>query len=215
MTDIAKDNLDWAPGQGAGAGNGTTEPAGAPEPAPDTAGAAATESLPTAAELEALRAKAAKADEHWDRLLRQSAEYENFKKRAARERQEAVKYANEGLLVKLITTLDHFDMALAASNAGANATVDSIRTGVTMIQSQLRQTLVDAGLEEIDATGQPFNPAWHEAVSQQESAAVPEGHVLQQIRKGYRLRERLLRAASVIVARAPSPAAADGQPGAS
>lgn len=215
MTDIAKENLDWAPGQGAGAGNGATEPVAAPETASDQAAAPAAENIPSAAELEALRAKAAKADEHWDRLLRQSAEYENFKKRAARERQEAVKYANEGLLVKLITTLDHFDMALAASNAGANATVDSIRTGVSMIQSQLRQTLVEAGLEEIDATGQPFNPAWHEAVSQQESATVPEGHVLQQIRKGYRLRERLLRAASVVVARAPSSAATEGQPAAS
>ena len=72
-----------------------------------------------------------------------------------------------------------------------------------MIQQQLRQALAEAGLEEINATGQPFDPNYHEAVSQQESAEVPEGHVLQQLRKGFKLRERLLRPATVIVAKAP------------
>jgi molecular chaperone GrpE len=158
------------------------------------------------AELEALRAKALKADEHWERLLRNTAELDNFKKRAARDRQEAIKYANEGLLQKLIPALDNFEMALAATSNGTEATADSIKTGVTMILSQLRQALAEAGLEEVDAAGQAFNPAWHEAVSQQESTEVAEGHVLQQIRKGYKLRERLLRPAAVIVAKAPAPA---------
>lgn len=173
----------------------------AQEPAADAPPSAETVSLP-ATELEALRAKAAKADEHWERLLRNTAELDNFKKRAARDRQEAIKYANESLLQKLIPALDNFEMALAATNSGSEATADSIKTGVAMILSQLRQALGEVGLEEIDATGQPFNPAWHEAVSQQESADVPEGQVLQQIRKGYKLRERLLRPAAVVVAKA-------------
>lgn len=75
--------------------------------------------------------------------------------------------------------------------------------GVNMIQQQLRAALVDAGLVEISAQGQVFDPNIHEAVSQQESTEVPDGQVLQQLRKGYRLRERLLRPATVVVAKAP------------
>ena len=73
-----------------------------------------------------------------------------------------------------------------------------------MIQQQLKNVLAETGLEEIDAAGKPFDPAMHEAVSQQESADVPEGHVLLQIRKGYKLRDRLLRPAAVIVAKKPA-----------
>jgi molecular chaperone GrpE len=70
-----------------------------------------------------------------------------------------------------------------------------------MIQQQLKTVLAETGLEEIDAAGKPFDPALHEAVSQQESSEIPEGSVLQQLRKGYKLRERLLRPATVIVAK--------------
>jgi molecular chaperone GrpE len=73
-----------------------------------------------------------------------------------------------------------------------------------MILNQLKATLAEAGIEEINALGQVFDPALHEAVSQQESLDVPEGHVLQQLRKGYKLRDRLLRPASVIVAKSPA-----------
>jgi molecular chaperone GrpE len=73
-----------------------------------------------------------------------------------------------------------------------------------MIQQQLRGVLVDAGLEEVDASGKPFDPNWHEAVSQQETTEAPDGQVLQQLRKGYKLRDRLIRPASVVVARKPA-----------
>jgi molecular chaperone GrpE len=159
-------------------------------------------------QVRALQAQAAKAEEYRDQLLRTAADLDNYKKRAAREKQEAIKFANESLLTKLIPVLDNFDMALAAvSNAqggGADgATADSLQQGVSMIQQQLKQALTDAGLEEINAIDKPFDPNCHEAVSQQESADVPEGHVLQQLRKGYKLRERLLRPATVVVAKAP------------
>jgi len=158
----------------------------------------------TPEELADLRQRAAKADENWDRLLRLTADLENYKKRAARERQDAVKFANEALLQKLLPVLDNFEMALAATvNAPAEG-VKSLQEGVTMILQQLRQTLVEAGLEEIEALGKPFDPNFHEAVSQQESADVPEGQVLQQLRRGYRFRERLLRPATVIVAKQPA-----------
>jgi molecular chaperone GrpE len=168
--------------------------------------AAPTESLapPTPAELDELRAKAAKADEHWDRLLRQGADFENFKKRAARDRQEDIRYANKGLLDKLIPVLDNFDMAMAAANNVQAGNADALKVGVSMIHSQLKSALCEAGLEELDATGKPFDPNWQEAVSHQESADVPEGQVLQQLRMGYKLRDRLLRPATVIVAKKPA-----------
>lgn len=158
----------------------------------------------TQEQLDDLVIRAAKADEHWERLLRITADFENFKKRAAREKQEATRYANESLLQKLIPVIDNFDMALAASGNATDASAQSLRTGITMIQGLLKSTLTEAGLEEIDATGLKFDPNLHEAVSEQESAETPEGHVMQQLRKGYRLRERLIRPATVVVAKKSS-----------
>ena len=151
-----------------------------------------------------LQQKAAKAEEHWDRLVRTTADFDNFKKRAAREKQEAIKFANEALLQKLIPVLDHFDMALAAVQPGQDAAAQSLQKGISMVCEQLRAVLAEAGLEEVDATGKPFDPNFHEAVSQRETADAPEGQVVQQLRKGYKLRERLLRAASVITAKQPT-----------
>lgn len=157
----------------------------------------------TPEQLADLQTRAAKAQENWDRLLRTTADFDNFKKRAAREKQDAIKYATESLLQKIIPVLDNFEMALAAAQNSSAADIKSLQDGVAMIHSQLKNTLTDAGLEEVDATGKPFDPNMHEAVSQQESDTVAEGHVLQQLRKGYKLRERLLRPATVIVAKQP------------
>ena len=160
----------------------------------------------TAAQLEELQARAAKADENWQRLLQTSADFDNFKKRATRERQDAVRFANEALINKLIPVLDNFDMALGAAQANAGTGLESLQAGIAMVQQQFKGVLVEAGVVEVDATGQQFDPHQHEAVSQQESADVPEGHVLLQTRKGYKLRDRLLRPASVIVAKKPAAA---------
>ncbi len=193
-----------------------TPPVAAPELAAEDSAPAADqtggEELPTAVELstlspeqfEELKSRAAKADEYWDRLLRTTADFENFRKRAARERQDSIRYANEALMQKLITVLDNFEMAQSAAQSGTADSLQSFQEGVSMIYQQLRGVLTEAGLEELDATGQKFDPNFHEAVSQQESADVPEGQVLQQLRKGYKLRERLLRPASVVVAKPPA-----------
>jgi molecular chaperone GrpE len=161
---------------------------------------------PTPAEIEELKTRAAKADENWDRLLRTTADFENFKKRAAREKTEAVQYANGSLLQKVLPVLDNFEAALAAAKGadGAAGNVNSLQSGVAMIQLQLKNVLAESGLEEIDAAGKPFDPTLHEAVSQQESAEVAEDHVLQQLRKGYKLKDRLLRPATVVVAKKPA-----------
>ena len=158
----------------------------------------------TPEQLEELKERAARADEHWERLLRTTADFDNFKKRAARERTEAIQFANSALLQKLLPVLDSFEMALAAAQNAKDEKTTSLQTGINMVQSQLKNILLEAGLEEIDAAGKPFDPALHEAVSQQETTDVPEGTVVQQIRKGYKLRERLLRPAGVIVAKKPA-----------
>ncbi len=148
-----------------------------------------------------LIAQAGKAEEHWDRLLRMSAEFDNFKKRAARDRLDAIRYANESLLEKLIPALDNFEMALAASQGSEGTSNEAIKTGVNMVYQHLKSVMADAGLETLDASEGAFDPNWQEAVSQVDSQDVPEGHVVQQLRKGFRLKDRLLRPAKVIVAR--------------
>jgi molecular chaperone GrpE len=170
-------------------------------PAPDPT--AVVEAQLSTEQIAELLERAEKADENWDRLLRQTADFENYKKRAAREKQDATKYANESLLQKLIPVVDNFEAALAAATA-PNASADSLQTGVNMIYTQLKSALTDAGLEEIDASKQTFDPNLHEAVSQQETPDVPEGQVVQQLRKGYKLRDRLIRPATVIVAKKPA-----------
>jgi molecular chaperone GrpE len=160
----------------------------------------------TPEQIEQLKERAAKADDYWDRLLRQTADFDNYKKRAARERQDAISYANESLLSKLLPVLDAFEMAIAAAtntNANERAAAQSLQTGVVMVSNQLKSILAETGLEEIDAGGKPFDPNLHEAVSQEVTDEVPEGRVVRQIRKGYKFRNRLLRPAGVIVAKKP------------
>jgi molecular chaperone GrpE len=164
-------------------------------------------------QIEELQSRAAKADENWDRLLRTTADLDNFKKRAAREKIESAQYAVFSLLQKLLPVLDNFEMALAAAQTAHQAHPDakkagndklaSLQSGIMMVQQQLKAALTEAGLEEIDAAGQPFDPNLHEAIAHQESAGTPEGHVSQQLRKGYKFRERLLRPATVMVAKKP------------
>lgn len=166
------------------------------------------EAAPSVVELPAdvfdeLTAKVAKVDEYWDRILRISAEFDNFRKRSARDRQEAVKYANESLLAKLVTVLDHFEAALQATEQAQETSLESFKTGIGLIYNQLKTVMNEAGLEEIDAQNQVFNPRLHEAVSQTVTTEIPDGQVLQQLRKGYKLRDRLIRPAGVVVATRP------------
>jgi molecular chaperone GrpE len=157
----------------------------------------------TPEQLEELKTQAAAAKENWERLLRTTADFDNYKKRAARERTEAAQNAGLALLQKLLPVLDGFDMAQTAAQSAQGDKLASLQTGVAMIQSQLKNFISEAGVEEVDALGQAFDPAVHEAVSQQESTKVPEGHVLLQLRKGYKTKDRLLRPATVIVAKKP------------
>src|ERR1700722_6777934 len=103
-------------------------------------------------QIEELKNRAARADENWERLLRTTADFENFKKRAARERVEAAQYATVSLLEKLLPILDNFEMALAAAQTpqAAQGGGASLQAGIAMTQQQLKSALADSGLEEID-----------------------------------------------------------------
>ena len=161
---------------------------------------------PTPEELKQLREQATKAEDYYDRLQRQVAEADNLRKRLAKEKQEAIRYANESLIVELLPTIDNFEMAINAAQKSGDNSIDSLKTGIEMIYTQIKRTLEEIGVTEIDATGETFDPSQHEAMSRIKTSKAEEGTVLEQTRKGYRLRDRLLRAASVVVAIAPDEA---------
>ena len=174
------------------------------EPEPDEPETEEEEELPppTPKELKELRQQAAKAEEYYDRLQRQVAEADNLRKRLAKEKQDAIRYANEALIEELLPTMDSFEMAISAARNSDDNSIDSLKTGIEMVYTQLKRTLEEIGVTEIDAIGQAFDPSEHEAMSRKKTDKAEEGTVLEQTRKGYRLRDRLLRAASVVVATA-------------
>jgi len=134
-----------------------------------------------------------------DLALRAKADLDNYRKRATRDKEESIRYANASLLEKLLPILDHFDLGLDAARTASDPA--SITQGMEMVRKQLREFLRTHGVEDVPAEGGVFDPAHHEAVAQEHSADVPEGHVLRQLRKGYKLKDRLLRASSVTVSK--------------
>lgn len=143
--------------------------------------------------------QALKEANHWKELaLRSAAELDNFRKRTAKERQEAMKYANGSLLESLLPVIDNFEFGLQAARAEGEKS--PVFLGMTMVQKQLADFLKENGVEEIPSVGLKFDPNQHDAVSQQPTADAPEGTILTAIRRGYKLRDRLLRPASVVVA---------------
>jgi molecular chaperone GrpE len=141
----------------------------------------------------------AEVERYKELALRASADLDNYRKRMARERDDAVKYANTAFLEKLIPILDNFELGLQAARSGSGPS--SILEGMAMVQRQLQDFLASSGVEAFDAEGKPFDPNLHEAIAQEESAEVPEGQVIRQLRKGYRLRDRLIRPANVVVSK--------------
>ena len=138
-------------------------------------------------------------DELNARVLRLTADYDNYRKRAQREKEDVRQFSNQDLLEKLLPVLDNFEMAITAVKEAD----PSIKDGVQMIYDQLFAVLKDSGMEPIDAMGEAFDPNLHEALSQEETADVNEGTVVQQVQRGYKLNERLVRPARVVVAKAP------------
>ena len=132
-----------------------------------------------------------------DLALRSQADFENYKKRSAREKEEAIKYANSSLLEKLISIVDNFELGLEAARGEGEKS--PIFSGMSMVLKQLMDFLAESGLQPIDAVGKTFDPNLHEAIAHEASDKVPEGNVIRQTRRGYRMKDRLLRPSSVVV----------------
>lgn len=142
----------------------------------------------------------AKADENWEKYLRAAAELENVRKRAARDVENAHKFALERFATELLAVIDSLEMGLAA---GEDADAETLLKGKEATLKQLLATLERFGVQELDPHGEPFDPAFHEAMTVQPSADVEPGSVLSVFQKGYALNGRLLRPARVVVAAEP------------
>lgn len=138
-------------------------------------------------------------DEYYDRLLRKTAEFDNYRKRVERERRELAEFAAVDLLQELLPLLDDFERALQAE-AGSES--EPYRKGIEIIYRQLLEILRRRGVRPIEALGADFDPHVHQAVEQVASPDHREGEVIEELRRGYMLRDRLLRPALVKVAKA-------------
>jgi molecular chaperone GrpE len=171
--------------------------------APGTEQPADQESVAIHSELESLRqqleAKEQEARTTYERLLRQAAELENFKKRAIREREEAIRFANEGLIKDLLPVVDNLERAIAHAQGGGNG--KPLLEGVEMVIRGLLDVLIKYGVTQIDAMGQPFDPVKHEAMAQVESENQEPNTVIEEHHKGYLIHSRLLRPALVSVSK--------------
>lgn len=201
-----------------------TAPAADPaaDPAPGGAPGSPPRTFPEAVEriaaLEAaLAERAAQNAEFDDRLLRERAELENFKRRMQRERADALRYANEPLLRDLLGVIDNLERALrAARDAGSrvgagDGALGALAQGVELVLAQFADTLSRHGVSRVLARETAFDPAHHEALAQVETDTHPPGTVLEEHAAGYRLHDRLLRAAQVTVAKAPAGSGAAGR----
>ena len=149
----------------------------------------------------ALAAAEAKAQEHWNSYLRSVAELENYRKRTEREIDNARKFAVERFAQELVTVGDALEAGIAAGVAAGNG--GPVLEGAQATLRQLQKAFEKAGMKVIDPAGQPFDPAWHEAMVAQVSQDQPANTVLTVIQKGYSLNGRLLRPARVIVSKTP------------
>jgi molecular chaperone GrpE len=140
-------------------------------------------------------------DRFRDLALRTQADFENYKKRCAREKEDAVKYANTSLLERLLPIVDNFDLGLNAARGEGEGS--PIFSGMSLVNKQLSDFLADNGLQPIEAVGKTFDPNQHEAIAHEPSATVPENTVIRQTRRGYRFKDRLLRPSSVVVSSGP------------
>lgn len=155
------------------------------------------ESLSKEQLMEALRQVEEKTQKHYDLYLRSLAEMENLKKRSAKEKEEWLKYANESLIKNILPVMDNLEKAITHSHEGSS--LHALREGVELTLKGLKDALEKSGLKEIEALGVPFDPCFHEAVSQIPSEEMETGVVLQELQKGYTLNGRLVRPSMVVV----------------
>jgi molecular chaperone GrpE len=150
------------------------------------------------------------AQASYDRLLRTTAEFENYKKRSARESQDFRKYANETLLKELLPVVDNLELAVKSAREEGNGQ-ESLVDGIDLTLKEILRVLNKFGVQAVEALNQPFDPAFHQAVVGEESDKHPKNTVIQELQKGYTLHDRLLRPSMVVVAK-PRAEGGPGQP---
>lgn len=136
-------------------------------------------------------------DDFRDQLLRKSAEFENFRRRTMKEKQDLIEFANEHLILKMLPVVDDLLTALEAAKKSSDS--DGFLKGVEMIYAKAIKIFEDAGVFPIEVgPGEPFNVEVHEALAHMPSNDAPEGHILQEIQRGYKLREKVIRHTKVV-----------------
>ena len=173
-------------------------------PPEDVANPEASAPAEEAAPLDPIAALTQEVDRWKDLAYRSQAELDNFRKRSAREAQETRAYANADLLRALFPIIDNFDMGIEAARVESEKSM--IFMGMSMVNRQIQDFLRDSGVQEIEAQGKAFDPNVHEAVAQEANAEEAEGTVIRVTRRGYKLKDRMLRPASVIVSSGPAAA---------
>jgi molecular chaperone GrpE len=179
------------------------EPAGG-EPIPSEVEAEQADAVDAGASLEQqqdaqLAELKRQAEDNYNNFLRTQADFDNFRRRSRQEKEEFAKYASMKLIEQMLPIIDNMERALAASKD--NKDYDALVKGVEMTFRQLDQLLAEEGLKPVDAVGQPFDPEFHQAIAQVESDEHGEGVVVEQLQKGYLLKDKLLRPAMVKVSK--------------
>ena len=159
---------------------------------------------PVAALEEKLALAENEAKETYDRFLRLSAEFENFKKRTTREMNDFRKYANEALIREFLGVVDNLERALQSSGDEAE-TANGVLEGVAMTHKEILKVFEKFDVQPVEALDQPFDPKFHQAVMQESVAGKPDNTVIQELQKGYLMHDRLIRPAMVVVSKAEAP----------
>jgi molecular chaperone GrpE len=183
-----------------GASDKSTFAAAASETSPDPAGMSAEVDRGDADD--SMAGLQSDLDRFRDLAMRTRADFDNYKKRAAREKEEGIKYANAALLERLVGIVDNFELGLEAARGEGEKS--PIFSGMKLVLKQLQDFLAENGLQPIEAVGRKFDPNLHEAIAHEPSDEVPEGIVIRQGRRGYRLKDRLLRPSIVVVSSGPA-----------
>lgn len=148
---------------------------------------------------EKLKLKELEAQENYDRLLRVSAEFDNYKKRTSRDMEEFRKYSNQSLLKEMLSVVDNLELAMNSANG--HKTIDKgLLDGLAMTHKEIIKVFEKFNVKPISAMGQPFDPTFHEAVMQEETDEFPANTVINELQKGYLIHDRLLRPSMVVVA---------------
>jgi molecular chaperone GrpE len=147
-----------------------------------------------------LKEEAAKAGEYWDKLLRLQADFENTRKRLEKEKQEYIKFANEGIILELLNVLDDLGRAVELAQT-KHQDLDAFLKGVEMILAHLYDTLKEYGVKPIEAEGKMFDPHYHEALMQVEDKNLAEHTIVEELQRGYMLNDRVIRTAKVKVSK--------------